>query len=146
MNGEKHTEAERALAEAKANEIYSSQLMRRFHETLSNIRAGMEDEGDRIYFGSTNDADALREIVDEVEELEWDRIFASSRKKPDLWGCIRKLNTEKRALINGCNALLGLIQLVTSRDDMPPEIRQALETSHRLEEARAALLKSGSRP
>lgn len=47
-------------------------------------------------------------------------------------------------LVDGINALLGLIQLVCGRDDMPKDIRDALETSHRLHEARAALAKAGA--
>lgn len=90
-------EMKRELAEAKANEIYSSQLMRRFRDTLLNVRDGMQDEGDRVYFGSTNDADELREVVEAVDELEWDRILASSQKKPDLYARIRALNTKVRA-------------------------------------------------
>ena len=34
---------------------------------ISYIVAGIEDEGDRAYFGSTNDADELRAISDELE-------------------------------------------------------------------------------
>jgi chromosome segregation ATPase len=98
QSGAPQTELQRALTEAKANEIYSSQLLRRFRDTLSNVRAGLEDEGDRIYFGSTNDADELRDIIEAIEELEWDRIMASERKKPDLWARIRELNEEVRAL------------------------------------------------
>lgn len=45
-------------------------------------------------------------------------------------------------LMDGCNALLGLIQFVCSRDDMPSAIRAALQTSHRVEEARAAITKA----
>jgi hypothetical protein len=104
------TEIERALTEARANEIYSSQLMRRFRDTLSNVRAGMEDEGDRIYFGSTNDADQLREIIDEVEELEWDRILASSKKTPDLWAKILNLNTELHALRTAQRTMLAALE------------------------------------
>jgi hypothetical protein len=48
-------------------------------------------------------------------------------------------------LKDGCNALLGLIQLVCARDDMPPAIREALETSHRIAEARAAIAKAEGR-
>lgn len=33
---------------------------------ISNIVASIEDEGDRVYFGSTNDADELRAISDEL--------------------------------------------------------------------------------
>lgn len=43
-------------------------LMRRCH-TISNIVSEMEDEGDRVYFGSTNDADVLREISDELTDF-----------------------------------------------------------------------------
>lgn len=49
-------------------------------------------------------------------------------------------------LLDGCNALLGLIQLVCDRDDMPAAIREALTTSHRVDEARAALAKTGATP
>lgn len=43
-------------------------------------------------------------------------------------------------LLNGCNALLGLIQLVCGRDDMPPAIREALLSSHRIDEANDAVI------
>jgi hypothetical protein len=46
-------------------------------------------------------------------------------------------------LVDGCNALLGLIQLVCARKDMPLDIKRALESSHRVDEARAALAKAG---
>lgn len=105
-----NSEMARALAEAKANEIYSSQLMRRFRDTLSNVRDGLEDEDDRIYFGSTNDADDLRAIVEEVEELEWDRVLASSQKKPDLYAQIRELNTEVRAASTMQKELLAALR------------------------------------
>lgn len=45
-------------------------------------------------------------------------------------------------LVDGINALLGLIQLVSARADMPPQIQEALRVSHRVEEARAALAKA----
>ena len=46
------------------------------------------------------------------------------------------------ALLDGCNALLGLIQLVSGRDDMPTAIREALTTSHRVAEAKAAIARA----
>lgn len=44
-----------------------------------------------------------------------------------------------RALTDGANALLGLLQLVSARDDMPPAIKDVLQTNHRVQEARDAL-------
>lgn len=45
-------------------------------------------------------------------------------------------------LFDGCNALLGLCQLLLTRDDLPPAVREALANSHRVEEARAAIAKA----
>jgi hypothetical protein len=45
-------------------------------------------------------------------------------------------------LLNGCNALLGLLQLICGRDDILPEIRDHLTNSHRIDEAKAAVAKA----
>ena len=42
-------------------------------------------------------------------------------------------------LLDGCNALLGLVQLLLCRDDLPEEVYDILNTNHRIEEARAAI-------
>lgn len=46
-------------------------------------------------------------------------------------------------LRDGCNALDGLLTLLLARDDLPPAVREVIETSHRREEARAAIAKAG---
>jgi hypothetical protein len=46
-------------------------------------------------------------------------------------------------LLNGCNALLGLLQIVCIRDDVPSDIRRIFEGgNHRIEEARGAIAKA----
>jgi hypothetical protein len=45
-------------------------------------------------------------------------------------------------LFDGCNALLGLLQLVSGRDDVTPELREVLRTNHRVAEAEAAVAKA----
>lgn len=42
-------------------------------------------------------------------------------------------------LLNGCNALLGLLKLIAGRDDINDEVRAALTSGHRIDEARAAI-------
>jgi hypothetical protein len=49
----------------------------------------------------------------------------------------------RSALLDGCNALVGLIQLVSSRDDIPPEVRDILRTNHRVIEAQRAIEMGG---
>jgi hypothetical protein len=53
-----------------------------------------------------------------------------------------KLAAAAPALLDATNALLGLIQLVCSRDDIAPLIKEALQTSHRVTQAREALAKA----
>lgn len=43
------------------------------------------------------------------------------------------------ALYDACQAMLGLVQLVLTRDDLPPTLREALQMSHRVEAARNAV-------
>ena len=45
-------------------------------------------------------------------------------------------------LYDGCNAMLGLIQLVLGRDDLTDDLRLALTTNHRIAEAEAATAKA----
>jgi hypothetical protein len=45
-------------------------------------------------------------------------------------------------LYDGCNAMLGLVQLILGRDDLSAELREALTTNHRIAEAEAATAKA----
>lgn len=57
-----------------------------------------------------------------------------------------RLLADRAALLNGCNALLGLLTLIASRDDLSAHLRSALEAqeTHRIGEARAAIAKAGA--
>jgi hypothetical protein len=45
-------------------------------------------------------------------------------------------------LYDGCNAMLGLVQLILGRDDLSSELREVLTTNHRIAEAEAATAKA----
>jgi hypothetical protein len=49
-------------SELEATVVSQTKVMERFRNKLGSIVLGIEDEGDRAYFGSTNDADELREL------------------------------------------------------------------------------------
>jgi hypothetical protein len=48
-------------------------------------------------------------------------------------------------LLDGCKALLGLLELIGGRDDVSTELRDVLATNHRVAEARAAIAKAEGR-
>jgi hypothetical protein len=45
-------------------------------------------------------------------------------------------------LYNGCNALLGLLQLLSHRDDVSDDLRGFLTSGHRIDEAEKAVAKA----
>ena len=51
---------------------------------LVNINDGLEDEGDRIYLGSTNHADDIRAAWQIAEALNWDEILEHTQPKTDI--------------------------------------------------------------
>lgn len=48
-------------------------------------------------------------------------------------------------LLNGCKALLGLLQLLANREDIPEHIHAYLTRGHLIDEARAAVAKAEGR-
>jgi hypothetical protein len=44
-------------------------------QALQIICDDIEDEGDRAYFGSTNQADSLKEITQRLEDAEWSEVI-----------------------------------------------------------------------
>lgn len=63
----------RAELTARAKEMQSAR------DTLIWVRDELEDEGDRVYFGSTNHADQFREAVESMDEWSWHDIMRASR-------------------------------------------------------------------
>lgn len=44
-----------------------------------------------------------------------------------------------KQMTDGCNAVLGLVQLIQGRDDLPAQLRVVLIDNHRVNEAKAAV-------
>lgn len=43
-------------------------LLIKLSSTIMNVTDAVEDEGDRAYFGSTNDVEALKEVAAEIDD------------------------------------------------------------------------------
>lgn len=50
--------------------VNERELLERMANTISRIADDLEDEGDRVYLGSTNDGDELTDLRDEWLELQ----------------------------------------------------------------------------
>lgn len=70
--------------------------MLRLREKLAEAHDGIEDEGDRVYFGSTNDADKFREVWRDLDAWIWGDII-SDGKLTDIYEISRKAITRAEA-------------------------------------------------
>lgn len=73
--------------EAQAEQITSlkskltarAKSMLRLRDILTFIVDELDDEGDRVYFGSSNHAEQLRELAEDFDAWHWDDIIADSK-------------------------------------------------------------------
>lgn len=65
----------------KAKAVSRGKLLERFRDCIMNMTDTAVNEGDRVYFGSTNDFEQLREIGQQMDRWNWDAII---RERPEI--------------------------------------------------------------
>lgn len=95
-----------------------AKTMLRLRAALTQVHDHIEDEGDRCYFGSTNDADTLKEVWQELDGWAWDAVM-SDGKLPDVYEASRKAHeraekaeAERDALAADKAELLAALQQI----------------------------------
>lgn len=86
----KVAEAVRERDNSRANSVSRGKKLLRLRAKLIQISDNIEYEGDRAYFGSTNDADSLREIFLWLDGFKWDRVMSESDEY-DLLSSVERL-------------------------------------------------------
>lgn len=94
-------EAERNLFKGKYRALLK--LVSKARDKLVHVTDHIEDEGDRRYFGSTNDADALRDLYYEMMSWVWDAVDKVNRMQGDPYASIR----EQRARADAAETALA---------------------------------------
>lgn len=105
----------------KAKNASKTRLLERVREVISDLVAYIVDEGDRAYFGSTNDADELRDLATKIEGWKWDDILRQSDGDP--YATIR----EQRSRADAAETELATIRAENDR------LREALAVIDRYE-------------
>jgi hypothetical protein len=89
-----------AVSEAnvfKAKSIARGKLLERFRCHVQEVVEHAEDEGDRVYFGTSNHFEYLKEIAEEMDMWGWDAVIRE-RDEVDPYADLRKVSDENRAL------------------------------------------------
>lgn len=85
------------ITRLRADSIYQAKLLVGLRDNLINIRDELEDEGDRVFFGSTNHADDFREIVESLDGFKWGLILDNTKGR-DLYAEMRELRDTLKSL------------------------------------------------
>ena len=80
-------------SELEASIVEQAKLIELFRRKITLVVGGFEDEGDRVFLGSTNDADDLRELEEQLTDCGND-LFMPWMHGADLYASIRDLRTE----------------------------------------------------
>lgn len=97
-------EAERERDNWKAHAISRGKRLRRTRDLFINIRDDIEDEGDRVYFGSSNHADQFKEEVEWLDNFSWQKVMGEPENW-DLLGTLEK-QTQRALSAEAANARL----------------------------------------
>lgn len=86
-----------------------AKTMLRARDILMMIRDDLDDEGDRVYFGSTNHAEVFKELAEEFDGWAWADIIGDA-EKPDYIGDLKRLRDE----MEGYKALADFAEQITA--------------------------------
>jgi hypothetical protein len=108
-------------SELEATIVSQTKIMERIRNKLGSIVLGIEDEGDRAYFGSTNDADELRDIEsDMLESLNLHECPWMHGR--DLHAELRELRSKNRLLSHAANCHPDLVEALEEIANLHGEI------------------------
>lgn len=106
---EKDNITTRARLTLRANDLVQ------MREALICIRDALDDEGDRVYFGSTNHADQLREAVEMLDTWAWGDIIGDT-DAPDYIGDLRATRLQLEALEKAAAPFLPCVPIIRPRE------------------------------
>ncbi|MCF1502163.1 hypothetical protein L0F51_00080 [Afifella sp. H1R] len=85
-----------ATRQLQAELTSMARTMRHAEVVVGSTVQTLEDEGDRVYFASTNQADQLRDLHLEMDEWEWHMIRRHAGKE-DVYAACRMANDKLRS-------------------------------------------------
>ena len=113
----------------KAKSVSRGKLLERFRCHVQEVVDHADDEGDRVYFGTSNDFEYLKEIVGEMEMWKWDAIMREREETDpyaDLRSARKELNASKSTIAELLECLKDARRLLTDQDAIDLEYVDAV--------------------
>lgn len=86
------------LAKADLARTVYARALEKMRQMLTAVHDELEDEGDRVYLGSTNHADLIHKAWHWADALHWDEILEHTQPKTPLAETNLKLQAEVESL------------------------------------------------
>lgn len=129
----------RSHSEMEADLAYQAKMLERVRDGLLFIDE-LEDEGDRVFFASTNHADHFRDLREDISTWDFERAVwpASGR---DLYEEMRQLRDAIRTMRSALEGARGALQMDVDRgnDEDDPEWVRIATVKYTAAEAAIAL-------
>jgi hypothetical protein len=109
----KIAELEKERDNARAEVSWLARLLMKTRNSFSFIVSDIEDDGDRAYFGSTNDADTLRDIRNQMETWEQSRLMRDGAWVDYITKCA-EANAKLRALQSSARQMKEALEFYES--------------------------------
>lgn len=124
-------------SEVEATVVSQAKLIESYRSRIVLIADSIEDEGDRSYFGSTNDADDLRALVESLTD-SGNELFMPWMNGRDLYADLRHWRTESGKFEGKLRTTLASTAALQAQLDMAVDaLEQANERMQWLEEFKA---------
>lgn len=93
---------ENEITQMQADNVYMSELLQKTATQLLSI-GKFVDEGDRVYFNSTNDADVVNDLIRDLDEWQMDQIMEAGEQPRNLYAEMRDLHRMVATLADEIN-------------------------------------------
>lgn len=122
-------------SELEAEVVFQAKLLEKVRNAIMWTDE-LEDDGDRVYFGSTNHADHQKDVFSEISTLELERAVFPAEGR-DLYADLRELRERNRALAKAladlnCSEILGVAESCASGMPHWEMVSSRIETARAL--------------
>lgn len=98
-----------------ADNVWMAKACRRAKDAAHVVTETMRDEGGRVYFNKTSDADTLREAFQALDDIGWDRMMERYERDENLYQKLRDSRKRIEELEAALQSTASLIALVMTR-------------------------------
>lgn len=105
--------ADTALQDTRAESIHRGKMLKWMRDKLIHVRDNLDDEGDRVAFGSTNDCDTLKDVILRLDDFNWSLIMKEG-PTPDVIAELAKARREAAAAVTRAEVAENALALIAA--------------------------------